>query len=108
LRGNAVSRSEHESHADRSKTEQFVNRSADRNGFPKQIGAFERERGIQYDNGGYPMATTWQGRIALADAFYYRNAPFAREYAGARDAVKIATPSARLLSDAPSTLHPSG
>ncbi len=54
------------------------------------------------------MATYLAGRMALADAFYYKNAPFAREYAGARDAVKIATPSARLLSDAPSTLHPSG
>jgi hypothetical protein len=54
------------------------------------------------------MATYLAGRMALASVFYYKDAPFAREYAGARDAVKMRTPSARLLSDAPSKLHPSG
>ena len=76
--------------------------------FPARIGSFEREGGIEYDAAGYPDATYLLGRIALASVFYYKDAPFPTEYANARDAVKIKTPSARLISDGPSNLHPGG
>jgi hypothetical protein len=76
--------------------------------FPARVGSFERESGIEYDAAGYPEATYLLGRIALASVFYYKEAPFSTEYANARDAVKIKTPSARLISDGPSNLHPGG
>ena len=76
--------------------------------FPARIGSFQREGGIDYDAGGYPEATYLLGRMALASVFYYKEAPFPTEYANARDAVKIRTPSARLISDGPSNLHPKG
>lgn len=76
--------------------------------FPARIGSFQREDGIEYDAAGYPEATYLLGRIALASVFFYKDAPFQTEYASARDAVKIKTPSARLISDGPSNLHPGG
>lgn len=76
--------------------------------FPARAGAFEREGGIEYDNAGYPEATYIAGRMALASVFYYKNLPFATEYANCRDAVRSKTPSARLISDGPSNLHPGG
>jgi hypothetical protein len=76
--------------------------------FPARVGAFEREGGIEYDAAGFPEATYLAGRIALASVFYYKDAPFPTEYANARDAVKMKTPSARLISDGASNLHPSG
>ena len=76
--------------------------------FPARLGIFERERGIEYDDGGYPMATYLAGRLILASVFYDKNAPFAAEYGNARDAVKIKTPTARLISDGASNLHPAG
>lgn len=76
--------------------------------FPVRVGSFEREGGIEYDAAGYPEATYLLDRIALASVFYYRDAPFATEYANARAIVKIKTPSARLISDVPSNLHPGG
>jgi hypothetical protein len=76
--------------------------------FPARAGAFEREGGIEYDNAGYPEATYIAHRMALASVFYYKNLPFATEYANCRDAVKFKTPSARLISDGSSNLHPGG
>src|SRR5207237_8521458 len=67
--------------------------------FPARAGAFEREGGIGYDNAGYPEATYVAGRMALASVFYYKNLPFAAEYANCRDAVRMKTPSSRLVSD---------
>lgn len=76
--------------------------------FPARVGSFQREGGIEYDAAGYPEATYLMSRIALASAFYYKDAPFLTEYANARAAVKIKTPSARLISDGTSNLHPGG
>ena len=76
--------------------------------FPARIGSFQREGGIEYDAAGYPEATYLLGRTALASVFFYKEAPFPTEYANARDAVKLKTPSARLISDGPSNLHPGG
>jgi hypothetical protein len=76
--------------------------------FPVRIASFEREGGIEYDPGGYPEATYLLGHIALASVFFYKDAPFATEYANARAAVKMRTPSARLISDGPSNLHSGG
>lgn len=76
--------------------------------FPKRLGAFEREGGIAYDAGRNPMAKYFAGRLILLDAFYYKDAPFATEYANCRDYVKLIHPEARLISDGPSNLHPSG
>jgi hypothetical protein len=76
--------------------------------FPAHISSFKREGPIEYDAGGYPEATYLLGRVALASVFYYKDAPFLTEYANARNAVKIKTPSARLISDGPSNLHPEG
>ena len=76
--------------------------------FPARIGSFIREGPIEYDAAGYPEATYLVGRIALASVFYYKEAPFLTEYANARKAVKIKTPSARLISDSASNLHPGG
>jgi len=75
---------------------------------PKRVGSFERQSEIKYDDGGYPMATYMAGALAMADVFYYKNLPFATEYAGARDAVIRNNPAARMISDGPSNLHPSG
>jgi len=76
--------------------------------FPARVGSFQREGGIEYDAAGYAEATYLLGRIALVSVFYYKAAPFPTEYANARDAVKIKTSSARLISDSPSNLHPDG
>lgn len=76
--------------------------------FPARIGSFMREGPIEYDPAGYPEATYLLGRIAFASVFYYKEAPFLTEYANARAAVKIKTPSARLISDGASSLHPGG
>jgi hypothetical protein len=76
--------------------------------FPARIGSFHREGPIEYDAAGYPEATYLLNRVALASVFYYKEAPFLTEYAKAREAVKIRTPSARLISDGPSNLHPGG
>ena len=76
--------------------------------FPKRIGAFEREGGIESDAASYPEASYLAGRVALASVFYYKDAAFPTEYANARDAVKMKTSSARLISDGPSNLHPGG
>ena len=76
--------------------------------FPARISSFKREGPIEYDAAGYPEATYLLGRIAFASVFYYKEAPFLMEYANARDAVKIKTPSARLISDGASNLHPGG
>jgi hypothetical protein len=76
--------------------------------FPARAGAFVREDGIEYDNGGYPEATYVAGRIALASVFYYKNLPFASEYANCREAVTLNTTSSRLISDGASNLHAGG
>jgi hypothetical protein len=76
--------------------------------FPPRAGAFAREGGIGYDNAGYPEATYAAGRVAFASVFYYKNLPFAAEYANCRDAVTMKTPSARLISDGASNLHSGG
>lgn len=76
--------------------------------FPSRIGSFMRKGPIEYDPLGYPEATYLLGRIAFASVFYYKEAPFLTEYAKARAAVKIKTPSARLISDNASNLHPGG
>jgi hypothetical protein len=76
--------------------------------FPAQIGSFIRKGPIDYDPLGYPEATYLLGRMAFASVFYYKEAPFLTEYANARAAVKIKTPSARLISDNASNLHPGG
>lgn len=76
--------------------------------FPARAGAFERENGIEYDNAGYPEVTYIAGRMALASVFYYKNLPFAAEYANGRDALRSKRPSARLISDGSSSLHRGG
>jgi hypothetical protein len=76
--------------------------------FPARGGAFQRERGIEYDDAGYPMASYLAGQRAWATVFYYKNAPFPAEYGNARDAIKMKTPTAKLISDGSSNLHPSG
>ena len=76
--------------------------------FPARISSFIREGPTEYDAAGYPEATYLLGRIAFASIFYYKEAPFLMKYANARDAVKIKTPSARLISDGASNLHPGG
>jgi hypothetical protein len=76
--------------------------------FPGRIGLFQREDGIKYDAGGYPMAKYWAGALILLDVFFYKDNPFELEYANCRDYVKVAHPRARLLSDGPSNLHPNG
>jgi hypothetical protein len=76
--------------------------------FPAHAGGFEREGGIEYDDAGYPMATYLAGQIALASVIYYKNLPFAAEYANCRDAVRSKTPTSRLISDGSSNLHPGG
>ena len=76
--------------------------------FPAQIGSFMRKGLIEYDSLGYPEATYLLGRIAFASVFYDKDAPFLTEYANARAALKIKTPSARLISDNASNLHLGG
>jgi len=76
--------------------------------FPPRIGAFERRGGIRYDDEGYPVATYFAGALGYATVFYYKNLPFATEYANARDAVTQKRAAARLISDGSSTLHPGG
>lgn len=76
--------------------------------FPPRASAFERRGGIEYDDAGYPMATYFAGTLGYASVFYYKNLPFAAEYANARDAVTQKNSAARLISDGPSGLHPRG
>jgi hypothetical protein len=76
--------------------------------FPSHVGLFERARPIGYDPLGYPEATYVIDSTALATVFYYKQHPFPEEYAGAREAVKKVSPSARLIWDGPSSLHPGG
>src|SRR5437016_5200897 len=76
--------------------------------FVSRAGAFERQKGIEYDNAGYPEATYFAGALGFASVFYYKNLPFAAEYANARDAVRQKNPAAKLISDGVSSLHPGG
>jgi hypothetical protein len=76
--------------------------------FPARVGVFERAHGVEYDDAGYPMASYLAGQLGWATVFYYKNAPFPAEYANARDAVKMKTPTAKLISDGSSNLHSSG
>ena|ERR1700730_7167004 len=76
--------------------------------FPPRAGAFERRGGIEYDDAGYRMATYFAGTLGYASAFYYKNLPFAAEYANARDAVRQKNSAARLISDRTSNLHAGG
>src|SRR5436309_14321628 len=76
--------------------------------FPARAGAFERRGGIEYDDAAYPMATYFAGTLGYASVFYYKNLPFAAEYANTRDAVTQKNAAARLISDGPSALRPRG
>src|SRR4029077_12538539 len=76
--------------------------------FPPRAGAFERKGRIEYDDAGYPVGHYFAGTLGYATVFYYKNLPFAQEYATARDAVIQKTPAARLISDGPSILHSGG
>jgi len=76
--------------------------------FPPRAGAFERKGGIEYDDAGYPEARYYAGALGYSTVFYYKNLPFAVEYANARDAVIQRRAAARLISDGISTLHPGG
>lgn len=76
--------------------------------FPARISAFVRNGGIEYDQIGYPTAKYFAGEMGFASVFYYKQNPFPVEYANARDAVKQVSVSAKLISDGPCNLHPSG
>jgi hypothetical protein len=76
--------------------------------FPKQVGSFERQGSMKYDDEGYPTASYATESLIFADVFYYKGDPFPVEYANARAAVKEGDWHARLISDEHSNLRPSG
>jgi hypothetical protein len=69
--------------------------------FPAKVAAFTRHGPAGKDQRGYPEATYWAGALAMASVFYYQDEQhsLAHEFAGCRDAVKMAWTSATLLSD---------
>ena len=69
--------------------------------FPKQVGAFKRQGAPKPDMLGYPTATYHAGALGWATVYHYPTAglSLAQGHAGARDQVKIASPSAKLRSD---------
>jgi hypothetical protein len=69
--------------------------------FPNRIGLFARHGRIEFDNAGDPLAHYWAGSLALATVYHYRTRghTLEREYSDCKDEVKIASPSARLISD---------
>src|SRR5205807_6746798 len=70
--------------------------------FPTRVGLFIRHGRVELDDWGDPLADYWAGSLAFANVFYYRTHghTFEREYSECKDAVKIASANARLLSDA--------
>jgi len=69
--------------------------------FPSRVGLFTRHGRVELDDWGDPWADYWAGSLAFANVFYYRTRghTLEREYSGCKDAVKIASSNARLLSD---------
>jgi hypothetical protein len=69
--------------------------------FPGRVGLFVRRGPVKLDEGGDPLAHYWAGSLVLASVYWYRTRGHSieREYADCKDYVKIASPSARLMSD---------
>lgn len=69
--------------------------------FPSRVGLFTRKGPVKSDDAGDPLAHYWAGSLVLASVYYYRTRghTLEREYADCKDQVKIASPSARLISD---------
>lgn len=69
--------------------------------FPSRIGLFVRDKKVELDDAGDPLAHYTAGSLVLASVYYYRTRGHSleREYFDCRDQVKIASPNARLISD---------
>lgn len=69
--------------------------------FPSRVGLFTRHGPVELDDEGDPLADYWAGSLVFANVFYYRTRghTLEREYSECRDAVKIGSPNARLISD---------
>jgi hypothetical protein len=69
--------------------------------FPSRVGLFTRHGRVESDDWGDPFADYWAGSLVFANVFYYRTRghTLEREYSECKDAVKIASSNARLLSD---------
>jgi len=79
-------------------------RAADyRSLFPRSVGLFTRHGPVSADESGDPLADYWAGSLVFANVFYYRTRGHAleREYSECKDAVKVGSPNARLISDSP-------
>ncbi len=76
--------------------------SDSRSVFPSRVGMFTRHGRIELDSWGDPLADYWAGSLVFANVFYYRarGHTFEREYSECKDAVKINSSNARLISDA--------
>lgn len=72
-----------------------------RNLFPSRVGLFTRHGRVELDDWGDPLAGYWAGSLVFANVYYYRTRghTFEREYSECKDAVKIASSNARLISD---------
>jgi hypothetical protein len=69
--------------------------------FPSRVGLFTLHGRVELDDWGDPLADYWAGSLVFANVFYYRTHghTLEREYSECKDAVKIASSNARLLSD---------
>jgi hypothetical protein len=69
--------------------------------FPSRVGLFIRHGRVELDDWGDPLADYWAGSLVFANVFYYRTRghTLEREYSECKDAIKIASSNARLLSD---------
>jgi hypothetical protein len=69
--------------------------------FPSQVGLFTRHGPVELDHFGDPLADYWAGSLVFANVFYYRTSghTLEREYSECKDAVKIGSSHARLISD---------
>lgn len=69
--------------------------------FPSRVGLFTRHGQVELDDWGDPLADYWAGSLVFANVFYYRNRghTLEREYSECKDAVKVGSPNARLISD---------
>lgn len=76
--------------------------------FPARVGLFVRRGPVERDAAGDPLAHYWAGSLVLASVYWYRTSGHSleREYADCKDQVKIASASARLVSE--STFSVSG
>ncbi len=70
--------------------------------FPSRVALFTRHGSVELDHWGDPLADYWAGSLVFANVFYYRTRghTLEREYSECKDAVKIGSSHARLISDA--------